>query len=402
MGGGATDLAPPNVVGLQEADEQAAKEQELVEKARTVARSQQSAAAGGARTAGAARGALAAPAKAAGSATATPKRSSDGASSPRQQQQHSDHEHQEARPEAASSSPQQQPNASGGDGCAHCGAAAAADRKLLICTQCRGVKYCSGKCQAAAWPSHKRACKLAVAAKAAAAAADTSSGDDQQQQQQPGAKPEGAEDLDAESVLSALGGILQRHADSRTDTLQQQFESAVVRFVRGDHSAAVSDLEAVLTRARAEGRLDIAADALRWLGHTHNRLDTPARAVAAFAEGAATAQRAGSKRLEVDCLTGLGVVHRDQGQADAAVGFLKQALAVAETVEGAAAAGVRAGVVTNLGTALMRVNVSEAADILQLAVELREKQVGFSRRLSPGAGAGWWVVWLAVCCLHCF
>ncbi|PNH09644.1 hypothetical protein TSOC_003726 [Tetrabaena socialis] len=45
--------------------------------------------------------------------------------------------------------------------CAHCGVRAGerAGLKLRKCTGCLAVRYCSGECQAAAWPAHKRECK---------------------------------------------------------------------------------------------------------------------------------------------------------------------------------------------------------------------------------------------------
>jgi len=45
------------------------------------------------------------------------------------------------------------------DNCAKCGVRASESRKLLTCTRCRSVKYCSAACQKGAWATHKLVCK---------------------------------------------------------------------------------------------------------------------------------------------------------------------------------------------------------------------------------------------------
>ena len=54
------------------------------------------------------------------------------------------------------------------DACAQCGATG---QPQLRCGQCRGVIYCSGKCQRAHWSAHKAACRTAAAATVTAPAA---------------------------------------------------------------------------------------------------------------------------------------------------------------------------------------------------------------------------------------
>jgi tetratricopeptide (TPR) repeat protein len=300
--------------------------------------------------------------------------------------------------------------------CDHCGGAAAAGRRLLLCTRCREARYCGEACQAAAWGGHKGACTAALRRRRAQPAAAPA----QPPQAAPargGAKGAAAADAvpgagaDAGAaggasqadVLSALGNLLQRHADGAADALQGAFEAAVVRFVRGDYRGAVPALQEVSAKARAEARRELAGDALRWLGHAQNRLGAPARAAAAFAEGAEIATAAGSKRLQVDCLSGLGVVARGQGQHQAAVGYLRQALAVADSM-GAGSSATRASVLTNLGTALMALDAAEAADKLREAVALREAQVGpgpeggCGAQGLPGAAPGARSV--GCCCTH--
>jgi tetratricopeptide (TPR) repeat protein len=297
--------------------------------------------------------------------------------------------------------------ASGGPGlnhrCDHCSGAAAPGRRLLLCTRCRESHYCSAECQAAAWGGHRRACTAAMKrrlagqppapAAASGAAAAAAAGDDAAGGGAVGggaaAKQESAGDpgTKQEDVLAAIGSLLQRHADGAADTLQAALEAAVARFVRGDYGGAAPALQEVSAAARAAGRLELSGDALRWLGHAHNRLGAPARAAAAFAEGAEVATAAGSKRLQVDCLSGLGAVARAQAQSEAAVGYLRQALAVADTV-GPGGGPMRAGVLTNLGTALMPVDAAEARERLKEAVELREAQVTNDGTAGRGGGRG--------------
>lgn len=51
--------------------------------------------------------------------------------------------------------------------CSHCGAT---PPQLRVCYACGTAVYCDKECQQAAWPSHRKACKLAAAAKAMAKA----------------------------------------------------------------------------------------------------------------------------------------------------------------------------------------------------------------------------------------
>lgn len=60
-------------------------------------------------------------------------------------------------------------------------------------------------------------------------------------------------------------------------------------------------------------------DALRWLGHCHQRLGDSGKAAAHFAEGCAAAQSSGNAKLEVDCLNGLGCLYRNENDSERAV-----------------------------------------------------------------------------------
>ena len=56
-----------------------------------------------------------------------------------------------------------------GTACDHCGktAAQASVRLLRGCDGCHDARYCGAACQAAAWPGHKAACRMAAAAREA-------------------------------------------------------------------------------------------------------------------------------------------------------------------------------------------------------------------------------------------
>jgi hypothetical protein len=84
---------------------------------------------------------------------------------------------------------------------------------------------------------------------------------------------------------------------------------------------------------------------------------------------------------KVDCLSGLGTMHRDLGQSAPALGFLSQALRVASEL---GEPPLRASVLTLLGTVMMGSDGSAAIVHLEEAVGIREDQV----RVGGGAGEG--------------
>ena len=45
------------------------------------------------------------------------------------------------------------------DHCAQCRTPPIPKSKLLVCGRCKSVKYCSARCQRAAWPAHKAVCR---------------------------------------------------------------------------------------------------------------------------------------------------------------------------------------------------------------------------------------------------
>lgn len=77
--------------------------------------------------------------------------------------------------------------------------------------------------------------------------------------------------------------------------------------------------------------------------------------------------------MQVDCLSGVGAMYRDNGQLAAAQGFMRQALRCSE---GLGDPVVRAGCLTHLGSVLIASDAGAAITHLEEAVQLREDQVG--------------------------
>lgn len=68
----------------------------------------------------------------------------------------------------------------------------------------------------------------------------------------------------------------------------------------------------------------------------------------------------------------MGCLYRGQGKMEAAVGFLSQALTVANEI---GEPEVRASVLCNLGAAQIAIDAEQAMTNLQEAVDIREQQV---------------------------
>lgn len=81
--------------------------------------------------------------------------------------------------------------------------------------------------------------------------------------------------------------------------------------------------------------------------------------------------------LQVDCLSGMGAMYRDNGQLRAAEGFMRQALRCAEALGDDV---VRASCLTHLGSVLIASDAGAAIKHLEEAVQLREDQVRPARR----------------------
>eukprot|EP00775_Hariotina_reticulata_P000775 gene775-1087_t len=108
------------------------------------------------------------------------------------------------------------------------------------------------------------------------------------------------------------------------------------------------------------------------MGHSFSKLGDSGKAAASFASGCDLAVKSGNKKLQVDCLSGMGAMYRDCGQLSAAEGFLRQALKVAEVLGDDV---VRAACLTHLGTVLIASDAPAAIKHLEESVQLREDQV---------------------------
>eukprot|EP00878_Enallax_costatus_P035861 GHUV01040102.1.p1 GENE.GHUV01040102.1~~GHUV01040102.1.p1 ORF type:complete len:268 (+),score=122.06 GHUV01040102.1:546-1349(+) len=181
-----------------------------------------------------------------------------------------------------------------------------------------------------------------------------------------------ADAADNASMMEVLKNYLQQHSASQADPLQQQFEQAVLLYVRQEHRTALAQLQAVQRAAEQQGQLALAGDACKWMGHAYAKLGDAGKAAAAFANGCELAERSGNKKLQVDCLSGMGAMYRDIGQLQPAEGFLRQALRCADDLDDGV---VRAGCLTHLGSVLIASDADTAIKHLEEAVQLREDQV---------------------------
>lgn len=104
-------------------------------------------------------------------------------------------------------------------------------------------------------------------------------------------------------LLQVLGDYLSSHAmqEAKEDPQRAAFEAAVLKFVRGEYRAAATQLQASHVAARNAARWDLAGDALRWLGHAHNKLGDAARAAACFAQGCELAEAHSLRKLQASC-----------------------------------------------------------------------------------------------------
>jgi hypothetical protein len=228
------------------------------------------------------------------------------------------------------------------------------------------------------------------------------------------------------------GASQQQQQQQQPPNLPRLYERAVVAFVRGEYASAIEQMKGVRALAEAEGDRAVAGDALRWTGHAHNRLGDATAATRAFVEGveiaraaiaaeegggdaaaetkegaaAAAAQKkeeeeeeeqkkerdgdgdasvprarpkltreqrlARLRKLEIDCLSGLGVMARGQGRPTEAVTHLQAALDAAGHLGDR---DVRAGVLANLGAARLPLDRARATTELAESVALRERRV---------------------------
>lgn len=120
-------------------------------------------------------------------------------------------------------------------------------------------------------------------------------------------------------MTAQCDATLLQVASSKTDPLEAAFETAVLNFIRADYRAAIQLFTEARKLADQRGRADMAGDCLRWLGHSHQKLQDYGKAAEHFAQGCVSAQLAGNRKLEVDCLNGMGCLYRGINDHERAV-----------------------------------------------------------------------------------
>lgn len=171
---------------------------------------------------------------------------------------------------------------------------------LHRCSRCRQAWYCNQQCQKQAWPQHKHDCKkLSTSSGSGSSSAATSP--TAQQGNGRRISIQASSEADNVGMLEVLRTYLQQHSASQADPLQQQFEQAVLLYVRQEHRTAVAQLQAVQLLAEQQGHLALAGDACKWMGHAYAKLGDAGKAAAAFANGCELAEKSGNKKLQVRC-----------------------------------------------------------------------------------------------------
>lgn len=175
---------------------------------------------------------------------------------------------------------------------------------LHRCSRCRQAWYCNQTCQKAAWPQHKRECARLVRSGSSSSGSSAATSPTAQQGSRRSSLQGSADGADARaaenaSMMEVLKTYLQQHSASQTDPLQQQFEQAVLLYVRQEHRTALAQLQAVQRAAEQQGQLALAGDACKWKGHAYAKLGDAGKAAAAFANGCELAEKSGNKKLQV-------------------------------------------------------------------------------------------------------
>eukprot|EP00878_Enallax_costatus_P014589 GHUV01015261.1.p1 GENE.GHUV01015261.1~~GHUV01015261.1.p1 ORF type:complete len:302 (+),score=105.83 GHUV01015261.1:241-1146(+) len=176
------------------------------------------------------------------------------------------------------------------------------DHDLLHrCSRCRQAWYCNQQCQKQAWPQHKHDCKKLSNSSSSGSSSTATSPTAQQGNGRKSSMQGAADAADNASMMEVLKNYLQQHSASQADPLQQQFEQAVLLYVRQEHRTALAQLQAVQRAAEQQGQLALAGDACKWMGHAYAKLGDAGKAAAAFANGCELAERSGNKKLQVRC-----------------------------------------------------------------------------------------------------
>lgn len=184
---------------------------------------------------------------------------------------------------------------------------AAASRKLCAeckcaltglpqrCSNCKMTYYCSKECQKAAWPAHKAACKPAGGVAktpgggssngGAATAATSSSAGAAAAGEQATTTTTTSSSHPPQSMQEALVSVLQESAAAKTDGIESRFETAVMKFLRGEYRAAIDLLLEVQGLARAQQQTAMEGEVYKWLGHCWGKLIETKKAETYFTEG---------------------------------------------------------------------------------------------------------------------
>lgn len=300
--------------------------------------------------------------------------------------------------------------------CDFCGKQEEDSRHLLRCSRCKDAYYCGESCQRLAWTSHKKECKRKSRAPVlgkkeslnpgngrerhaeitdGAALVGGAGGLPPRNNQEMADAPQGpshetmsttatgADDEAADSngppdtkedssMLDRIHSYLSQATSNKTDPLERALESGVLKFIHGDHRGAVGELTLARELAERQGNAAAAGDVCRWLGHAYKQLLDFTSAERNFQEGYDKAVTGASKKLQVDCLSGLAALHLAQGNPDKAVEVFERALVIAEETQDI---GTCAAVRVNLGSALMDVDKAAALKHLEVGADLREQQV---------------------------
>ena len=171
-------------------------------------------------------------------------------------------------------------------------------------------------------------------------------------------------------AVSLLDRVVAACSDCTTASLACRARRARGRFLllRGRSDAALADLTASVSEARALGEPAVLMEALRDLGVTHHHRRATDEARAAYVEALALARSIGDPRAEGRLLGNLGALHHDRHALDAAADSYRRALAVLREV-----GDVRLEGIFLLNLALLEQELGEMDSAREDLVRARER-----------------------------